>query len=106
MATRTQMQTIALGPFTAAVNGTNQALNRSLDACSFVLRGTFVGTVVFEGSDDGTNYSTLKDINGTAVSLTAPGIVTLCGSVPNARARCSAYTSGTAVAVLIIPPQV
>lgn len=41
-------------------------------AASVYLGGTFGGgTTALQGSEDGTNYVTLKDINGTAVSATS-----------------------------------
>jgi hypothetical protein len=37
--------------------------------------GTFgTGTLVIQGSNDGTNWATLKDIHGTAISTGAAGI--------------------------------
>lgn len=92
-----------MGSFTATANGTAVVLTTPLNG-TFWLRGTFVATIVLEGSDDGTTYSTLKDVNGNAISLTAPGAVNVAGMIPNVRARCSAFTSGTAVAVLIQAP--
>ncbi len=59
------------------------------------ISGTFVGTVIAEGSPDGTNYSPLT--NGT---LTAPGTIPVPGSCKKVRIRCSAFTSGTIVGVV------
>ena len=101
--TRQAMAATALGSFTATANGTNQVMTTPMNG-TFYLRGTFVATVVLEASDDGVTYSTVKDVNGTAVSLTAPGAVNVTGCFPNVRARCSAFTSGTAVATFAQAP--
>ena len=72
----------------------------------FMLSGTFVGTVVLEVSwNGGTTWIPLSIpwVAFSAVSLTAPGCVTLfmatdmgdAGAPAQIRARCSAYTSGT-----------
>jgi hypothetical protein len=66
------------------------------------ISGTFVGTVTFEGSLDGTNYSAIsaRPLNsGAPVSTaTAPGIFKSSFSgIRFFRVRCSAFTSGTIV---------
>lgn len=64
------------------------------------LRGTFVGTVQFEGTVDGTNYVVLPGINQASqafvTTATAPGafIISVAG-YQRVRVRCTAYTSGT-----------
>jgi hypothetical protein len=69
----------------------------------FDIRGTFVATIVFEGTVDGTNYVSLPAINqATQAMITAPTaagvfIVSVTG-FRRVRARVSAYTSGTVVA--------
>lgn len=71
----------------------------------FDIRGTFVGTVVFEGTVDGTNYVSIPVINqATQAFITAPTTVgVFVGSVTGfrrIRVRVSAYTSGTVVATI------
>jgi len=45
-----------------------------LAVASVQVRGTFGGaTVVLQGSNDGVTYSTLKDLQGNALSFTAAG---------------------------------
>lgn len=70
---------------------------------NFYVSGTFVGTVIGQKSfDDGTTWVPAYDMFGVAVSLTAPGAFRLKETENGVlyRARCSAYTSGTAVARL------
>lgn len=83
---------------TATGNGT--ALDTTpMAAVSVQITGTFVGTVTFEGTLDGSNWIALEATNANddsrATTATAPGIysVVLHGSV-RFRARVSAYTSG------------
>jgi len=39
------------------------------------MTGTFGAAVVLEGSNDGVNWSTLKDLQGNDISMTAAGLV-------------------------------
>lgn len=62
--------------------------------------GTFVGTVTFEGTVDGTNWvaigmTSLADNSSVATTATAP-ILVKCNlkGLTQVRARVSAYTSG------------
>jgi hypothetical protein len=80
----------------------------SVDMEEFVsiqVSGTFVATLVVEGSlDGGTTWSTIAVRDAAAVSsttqvasITAAGLfVADVRAVPAVRIRCSAYTSGTA----------
>lgn len=66
------------------------------------IRGTFVGTAVFEGTVDGTNYFALPAYNvATAIyvaSVTAAANVALnVAGYRRVRVRCSAFTSGAVV---------
>jgi hypothetical protein len=71
----------------------------------FDLRGTFVATVSFEATVDGTNYFAIPGINqateATVISATAAGVffVSVTG-FRRVRARVSAYTSGTVVVAI------
>lgn len=69
------------------------------------ITGTFVGTVVWEATIDGTNYFSIPVMNLATeihvLSTTAPGVFT--GEVAafrRMRVRCSAYTSGTITVAL------
>jgi predicted secreted protein len=96
-------------PGQAQVNLTaqNQAatvtINNSIATASFQISGTFVGTVTFEATTDGQNWVTVSVLPpggpGTAVTTaTAAGLWRLqVAGFLKARARCSAYTSGTIV---------
>ena len=69
------------------------------------IRGVFVGTAVFEGTIDGTNYITLMGYNVTTatyvVGVTALAQIALnCAGYRRLRVRCSAYTSGTIVVAM------
>lgn len=57
--------------------------------------GITSATVVFQGSLDGTNWSTL----GTA--LTADGLITVANAPKYLRANCTVYVSGTITAKIL-----
>lgn len=65
--------------------------------------GTFGagGTVLLEGSNDGTNYSTLKDVGGTAISITDTSIARLEGIPQYIRPRVSAGDGTTNLSAFI-----
>lgn len=57
--------------------------------------GTFAGgtTAVLEGTVDGTNWATLKDLQGDAISVTAAGIVEFSTAVAQFRPSVSGGAS-------------
>ena len=59
------------------------------------ISGVTSATVIFQGSLDGTNWSTL----GTA--LTADGLVTVANAPKYLRANCTVYVSGTITAKVL-----
>lgn len=63
--------------------------------------GTFGtgGTLLIEGSIDGTNYSTLNDPQGNALSVQVAKIETIMEATPYLRARVSAGDGTTDLAV-------
>lgn len=65
--------------------------------------GTFGagGTIVIEGTLDGTNFATLKDAGGTALSLTAAGIRTVLENVLAIRPRVTAGDGTTSLTALL-----
>ena len=74
------------------------------DRIAFDVTGTFVGTITFEASVDGTTFLTLAGATPAASgisTLTAPGVfvspINGCHGFEKIRARMSAYTSGTAL---------
>ena len=88
--------------------GTLAALNAELllnlngeSSASFDIRGTFVGTVVVEGSDDGTNFISIPFYNSVtevwATTATAAGTfdIPAISSLRIIKVRVSAYTSGS-----------
>lgn len=71
-----------------------------ISSATFGLYGTWVGTVVFEGTVDGSLWFAINAYtqgSGVVVpSATGNGHYTLqCGGFQKVRVRCSAYTSGT-----------
>lgn len=68
---------------------------------SIVVTGTFGagGTVVWEGSNDGTNYVTLTDPQGNALSITSAGIKAVTEAVIFARPRVTAGDGTTSLTV-------
>lgn len=90
---------ISLGDFTAVSTGATVNLtaetDQGLDGCVFVY-GTFVATIIVEVSPDGTNWQQAKTDNNANLSATAAGAFPLRTGAPFVRARCSAFTSGTA----------
>lgn len=72
---------------------------------AFQVTGTWVGTITFEGSVDGATFQALNatptNSSSAATTTTANGVWTgSVGGLKSARARMSAYTSGTAVVTI------
>lgn len=104
-------------PFTDTLTAANAgSCTGTTTACAFFgaqkqaglgiqITGTFVGTVQFEQTIDGTTWVSLSmtpyNSSTTVTSATAPGLWT--GAVTNnkIRVRCSAYTSGSIVVTKI-----
>ena len=65
------------------------------------ITGTFTGspTIVIEGSNDGTNYETLTDPQGNALSFTAAGLEAISENPKYIRPRATAGTGGADVDV-------
>lgn len=63
-------------------------------------------TVTVEGSNDGTNYATLKDEAGNAVSFTAAGIFVVSMLPKYIRPKTTGSTSSTGVAIAIATQKV
>lgn len=92
---RENMQSAA----TATGNGTSLCCTGHATAAMQV-SGTFVGTVTFEATINGSTWVSLLVTNvttgGTATSTNAAGIFRVsCGGFAEIRARISAYTSGS-----------
>ena len=83
--------------------GTPLPIDRRTDR-TIQVNGTFGagGTVVIEGSIDGTNYVTLSDLQGTALSFTAAGLEGVTEAVTLIRPRVSAGDGTTALNVYIL----
>lgn len=85
----------------ATGNGTIYSLTGN-DSAVFQVTGTFVGTVTWEATVDGTNWGgvAVADLASTtrarALTSTAPGLFLLdsVGGIQSVRARVSAWTSG------------
>ena len=83
--------------------GTPLLIDRRTDR-TVQVNGTFGagGTCVIEGSIDGTNYITLSDLQGTALSFTAAGLEGVTEAVTFIRPRISAGDGTTAIDVYIL----
>lgn len=90
----------------AAVNAEALVDLNGVSIVAVDVRGTFVGTLVFEGTIDGSNYVQLPGINRlTNVmvnTITATNTVVMVGvsGFRRFRVRCSAYTSGAMIVAL------
>lgn len=75
-------------------------------SASFDIRGTFSGTVVVEGSDDGTNfisipfYNSVTEVWATTATVAGTFDIPAISSLRIIKVRCSAYTSGSITASL------
>ena len=83
----------------ATGTGTVFDLEGQYSTASLQVSGTFIGTVTFEASNDGTNWVGLKSygISGEAgaTTATAPGIFQASvAGIKKVRANITAYTSG------------
>lgn len=95
----------------AALNGEVVVACDGSSTFSLDLRGTFSGTMVVEGTVDGTNWLAIpvRPVNIATIAYlagvtgTVAGIWTgKCAGYRNLRARCSAYTSGTFITTLMV----
>lgn len=83
-----------------AATGNGIALNTDgMSTASFTVSGTFVGTITFEGTEDGTNFASLPVRSlatgtGATTSTTTGTFTASCTGLTSVRARISAYTSG------------
>lgn len=93
-------EVINLGSFSGTADGAAFAIG-SVKNATLMLAGTFVATIAVQGSYNGVDWAVLISENGTALSLTSPGCYPLKGAFPFVRARCNAYTSGTAEVRLV-----
>lgn len=90
----------------AAVNAEVLVAADGASLLTLDLRGTFVGTVVIEGTVDGTNYVTIP-FRALAsplyvVSVAAAGVYQApCAGFRTLRVRMAAFTSGSATAVML-----
>jgi len=82
------------GGFDAVETGVAADVGAYATPVGVMVSGTFVATIVIEVSFDGTSWAPF----GSA--LTAPGTVKIDIPVKQVRARCSAFTSGLALAWL------
>lgn len=71
-------------------------------AASVQMVGTFgASSVVLEGSNDGTNYVTLKDASSAAISFAANGLVEFSNSTRYIRPRAVGAITSVAVTVVM-----
>ena len=95
----------ATGSLTSTASVTLSTIN-STETVGIILTGTWVGTIVFEATIDGTNWFAVDGVNfvssGSFVSSTTANgqwQINVAGT-QSVRARCSAFTSGTIVVTL------
>lgn len=98
---------MALGTTTGTVGVADATVSASIEDADTVIiqvSGTWVGTLTFEGSMDGTNWTTWTLVSGASTNhITATATTStnglfshkLCG-LSRFRVRFSGYTSGTA----------
>jgi len=84
----------------AAVSATLIATIEGCGAVSFQITGTWVASLIFEATIDGTNWFSVSAFNivasTTASSITSNGYFLInCGSWKQVRVKASTYTSGT-----------
>ena len=89
---------------TGTISALNQTVTAITNGCStvcFTVEGTLLGSIVVEGTADGTNWTDVPGISpGGLVSETFADAIGLfdvpCGGLQQVRLQCYAYTSGTA----------
>lgn len=96
-----QPDVTASGSLTAAAQTVSLALSGQSGA-TVQITGTWVGTITFEGTVDGTNYSSINGVFASSSTpkptATANGIYRITPSgMASFRANMTAFTSGTAV---------
>lgn len=84
-------------------SGTPVGLPRDYWKTTIQVVGTFGagGTVLVEGNNDGVTWSTLKDVNNVAISITDNSIFRLEGIPKQVRARVSAGDGTSNLAVFM-----
>jgi len=92
-------------PLLTTTNTTGSAFQNPGDSIRSVqITGTFGagGTCVIEGSNDGTNYATLADPQGNALSFTAAGIEAILENTKYIRPRVTAGDGTTSLTVTLL----
>lgn len=89
--------------FTAVGNGPS-LLVRNMDAFTYTVSGTWVGTVVLQKTKDGINYEPIVSLTGNATAVRVE-VSTSDNMSASYRFQCSAFTSGTIVTALTESPK-
>lgn len=101
LATHNQLQLAQWAALAAGETGDAATLIGGFPDRSFQIAGSFFGaTVTCEGSNDGTNYATLKDVFGNDVSFTAAGIKQVLEATYYVRAKVAGGDSGGTTALI------
>ena len=92
----------ATGTLTAAAQTVVLSMASGMSSASAQITGTWVGTITFEGTVDGTNWVAINGVfAGTSTpgsTITANGVVRLTpGGLTSIRLNMTAFTSGSAV---------
>lgn len=108
VATQHPRETLTVAGNIAALNSEVVLKSDSAGSVSLDLRGTFVLTVEVSGTVDGVNWIVIpmRPVNTASrlyvVSMSAPGAwMGSCGAYKRVRARCIAYTSGSATTTVL-----
>lgn len=111
MATRTLVRTdmyhgVVLASWSGLLNGDDGAPLEAVGHADKTVQitGTFGvgGTIVIEGSNDGTNYATLTDPQGNAISKTAAAIEMIAEHTRYIRPRVTAGDGTTSLVVTMM----
>lgn len=98
-----ELQTATWAALAAGETGDAAALVAAFADRSIQFTGTFGGaTVVLQGSNDGTNYFTLKDPFGNDVSVTAAALVQVLEVTLHTRPKVTGGDGTTALAAVLL----
>ena len=94
---------VVAGSWTLASGDTGAMLEEGDKAdCSVQIEGTMSGTTIaIQGSNDGSNWHTLLDANGNAMSYTSSGVIVQVGQVTRYMQPVATGGTGTGLVVTL-----